>query len=160
MNLTELLKNSARRWPQKIAFVEDTTEISYAALTEKIDAFAVQLKPLALPPGARVGLCFPNCVNYVALTYALWKIQAVVVPVPTECPPEELLEIASTMELSAILSQKPIAGSEPLTPEVFLARLKLEKPADNSISAAISFSSSVGHSVGTGTATALIFHSA
>ena len=131
MNLTELLENSARRWPQKIAFVEDASEISYAALAEKINSFAEKLKPLALPPGARVGLCFPNCVNYVALTYALWKTGAVVVPVPTECPPEELLEIASTMELSAILSQKPIAGSEPLTPEVFLARLTLDKPADN-----------------------------
>ena len=131
MNLTELLEQSARRWPQKIAFVEDATEISYAALAEKIDAFAAQLKPLALPPGARVGLCFPNCVNYVALTYALWKIQAVVVPVPTECPPEELNEIAATMELSALLSPKPIGAGESLVPDIFFTRLKLEKPADN-----------------------------
>src|SRR5882672_3477626 len=127
MNLTELLENSARRWPQKTAFVEDSSQISYATLAEKIDAFAEKLKLLRLPPGARVGLCFPNSVNYVALTYALWKINAIVVPVPTECPPEELQEIAATMELSAILSQKPLAQSEPLTPEIFLTRIKLEK---------------------------------
>src|SRR5258708_3004855 len=68
MNLTELLDASARRQPHKTAFVEDTTEVSYATLTEKIDSFTVQLRTLCLPPGARVGLCFPNCVNYVALT--------------------------------------------------------------------------------------------
>jgi long-chain acyl-CoA synthetase len=76
-----------------------------------------------LPPGSRAGLCFPNCVNYVALTYALWKINVVVVPVPTECPPEELSEITATMKLSAVLSQKPLAHGEPLTPEIFLTRL-------------------------------------
>ena len=35
------------------------------------------------------------------------------------------------MELSAILSQKPIAQSTPLVPDVFLARYTLAHPADN-----------------------------
>src|SRR5579859_7040242 len=112
MNLTELLDESVRRHPQKIAFVEDANTITYAALAEKIADFAGSLKALGLPAGARVGLCFPNGVDYIALTYALWRIEAVVVPVGTECPPEELTEIATAMELSAILSQKPVTGSE------------------------------------------------
>jgi len=131
MNLIELLENSARRWPRKTAFVEDGAEISYAALVEKTDLFAEKLSLLSLPPGARVGLCFPNCVNYVALTYALWKNNFVVVPVPTECPPEELNEIAATMELAAILSQKPLAQSELLAPEIFSTRLNPAMPPDN-----------------------------
>jgi long-chain acyl-CoA synthetase len=131
MNLTDLLAGSVRRSPQKTAFVEDTTEVSYAALAEKIDFFAEKLRSLCLPPGARVGLCFPNSVNYVALTYALWQIQVVVVPVPTECPPEELHEIAAAMELAAIVSQKTLAQSEPLTPDSFLTRFTLAHPADN-----------------------------
>jgi long-chain acyl-CoA synthetase len=131
MNLTELLDNTARRCPQKTAFVEDFNVVSYTALVEKINSFASRLEKLSLPPGSRVGLCFPNSVNYVALTYALWKINAVVVPVPTECPPEELNEIAATMELSAILSQKPFADSEPLAPEIFVSRLKLATPPNN-----------------------------
>jgi long-chain acyl-CoA synthetase len=131
MNLTELLENSARRWPQKTAFVEDSSEISYAALAGKNNFFAEKLKSLRLPAGARVGLCFPNSVNYVALTYALWKINAIVVPVPTECPAEELSEIAATMELAAILSQKPSAQSEPLAPEIFVSRFKLAATPDN-----------------------------
>jgi len=125
MNLTELLETSARRWPHKTAFVEATAEISYAALVERIDSFAEKLKPLGLPSGSRVGLCFPNSINYVALTYALWKTNVIVVPVPTECPPEELEEIAATMELAAILSQKPLA------PEIFVSKFPLAIPPNN-----------------------------
>ena len=131
MNLTELLENSARRSPQKTAFVEDNLEISYAALAQKIDSFAEKLKSLSLPDGARVGICFPNSVNYVALTYALWKIKAIAVPVPTECPPEELAEITRTMGLSSVLSQKPLAQSKPLTPEIFAAVLEPIVSPDN-----------------------------
>ena len=131
MNLNELLENSVRRQPQKIAFVEESSEVSYALLAEKINGFVANINSLQFPSGARIGLCFPNGVNYVALTYALWQTGAVVVPVPTECPPEELAEIAATMELSAILSQKPLAHCEPLTPEVFLTRQPLAAPADN-----------------------------
>jgi long-chain acyl-CoA synthetase len=131
MNLTELLELSARRWPQKTAFVEDTTEISYAALAEKISLLAEKISAMRFTAGARVGLCFPNSVNYVALTYALWKNNLVVVPVPTECPPEELHEIAATMELSAILSQKPLANGEPLAPEIFVSRFQLATNANN-----------------------------
>ncbi len=123
MNLTELLEASVRRRPQKTAFVEDNFEISYAALAKKIHLLAEKLKELHLPAGSRVGLCFPNSVNYVALTYALWKINLIVVPVPTECPLEELAEITRTMELSAVLSQKPLAPGEPLAPEIFVSGL-------------------------------------
>ena len=131
MNLTELLDETIRRHPEKIALVEDANAVTYAALGERINDFATSLKGLGLPVGARVGLCFPNGVDYVALTYALWRIGTVVVPVPTECPPEELGEIATTMELSAILSQKQIVGSEPFRPGVFLSRKQLAQPADN-----------------------------
>jgi long-chain acyl-CoA synthetase len=131
MNLAELLENSVRRWPQKTAFVENDAEISYAALAEKIDTFAEKIKSLQLPIGSRVGLCFPNSVNYVALTYALWKNDFVVVPVPTECPLEELNEIATVMELSVILSQKPLAQSESLTSEVFVSKFALTTSPNN-----------------------------
>jgi long-chain acyl-CoA synthetase len=131
MNLIELLENSARRWPHKTAFVEEPAGNSYAELMEKIQGLAEKFSALQFPPGSRIGLCFGNGVNYVALTYALWKNNFVVVPVPTECPPEEMNEIATAMELSAFVSPKPIGTGEALMPDIFVTRLKLEKPADN-----------------------------
>ncbi|HVU26421.1 MAG TPA: class I adenylate-forming enzyme family protein [Verrucomicrobiae bacterium] len=131
MNLTELLDAAVECWPQKPALIEDSTIISYAALAEKINFWAEKLKRFGLVPESRVGLCFPNCIDYVALTFALWKINVIVVPVPVECPLEEWSEIAETMELSAILSQKSLGQSEPLQPNCFLTCLNRATLPDN-----------------------------
>jgi len=131
MNLTELLEATARRLPQKAALVDDSTTISYAQLVSLVDSHAAQLRGLGLPHGARVGLCFPNSVDYVALTFALWRVDAVVVPLPTEFTAEELEDIAATMQLEAIFSHKAAAISTPLTANCFVTRLAPPEPADN-----------------------------
>ncbi len=124
MNLIEQLTASAKRWPDKAAFVSDAGTVTYDALCARVDALAEKLAGLKLAAGSRVGLCFPNSVDYVALTYALWKAQAIVVPVPTECPPEELSEIVSTMHLTMILSDKALSmgQSELLVEGIFFTR--------------------------------------
>ncbi len=50
MNLNELPDISARRWPQKAAFVENSTTVSYATLAERIGSFAATLKTLQWAP--------------------------------------------------------------------------------------------------------------
>src|SRR5580704_939930 len=104
MNLTELLDKTARRWPQKPALIEGDIIVSYAGLIQKTGELTAQLQVLQVQPGHRVGLCLPNSINYVALTFALWRINAVVVPIPMECTEDELSNIATTMQLEAILS--------------------------------------------------------
>src|SRR5712671_5943271 len=99
MNLTELLDNTASNWPQRMALVEGDKTVSYAELIEKTNELAAQLRLLQLAPGCRIGLCFPNGVNYVALTFALWRVNAVVVPIPMECTEEEAGDIAAKMQL-------------------------------------------------------------
>jgi len=132
MNLTELLDSTASRWPQQPALIEESAIVSYAHLVEKVDSFAVQLRALPISQGGRVGLCYPNSITYVALTFALWRINAVVVPIPMECAEEELSSIAETMQLAGILSLKPIdPGSVSLQPDCFFTRLTPAVPADN-----------------------------
>lgn len=131
MNLTELLDKTASDWPNKMALIEGDSVVSYLELVENTLALATQLRKLQLSPSCRVGICFPNSVNYVALTFALWRINAVVVPIPTECTEEELSDIAAKMQLEAILSRKPRAQSVSLGPDVFFTRLTLALPSDN-----------------------------
>jgi long-chain acyl-CoA synthetase len=131
MNLTELLDQAASHWPKRIALIEGESTISYTELVENTILRARQLEALQLSPACRVGICFPNSVNYVALTFALWRINAVVVPIPLECTEEESWNIAATMQLEAILSRKPREQSVPLGPEVFFTRLTPELPPDN-----------------------------
>ncbi|MBI3880960.1 MAG: acyl--CoA ligase [Verrucomicrobia bacterium] len=131
MNLTELLEEAAGRWPHKAAFIEEGVPVSYSALVEKINALAAQFRALQLPTGCRVGLCHANGVGYVALTFALWKVNAVVVPVPTESTPEEIADMIAAMQLEAMLAPKPSAGSVAVGPEIFFTRLNPPSPPDN-----------------------------
>ena len=131
MNLTELLDKTASDWPKRMALIEGDNAVSYAELVENTVVLATKLRALQLSPACRVGLCFPNSVNYVALTFALWRINAVVVPIPMECTEDELADIARTMQLEAILSQKPRVHSVPLRPDVFFTRLAPTLPSDN-----------------------------
>jgi long-chain acyl-CoA synthetase len=136
MNLTELLDNTASSWPQKPALVEGNTAVSYSELVGKIRALANQLEALGVRPGARIGLCFPNSVNYVALTYALWRLGAVVVPVPVECTEEELTAITTSMELEGILSPQSRSRSVAVQPDYFFLKLNPTPPENHGLNIA------------------------
>jgi len=131
MNLTELLDKTASHWPEKPALIEGAAIVSYAQLVEKTGALASELAAFALSPGDRVGLCCPNSITYVALTFALWRINAVVVPIPTECTEEEFWHIAGTMRLAAIISQKPRGQSTAMSADFFFTKLSPASPPDN-----------------------------
>jgi long-chain acyl-CoA synthetase len=131
MNLIELLNEAAGRCPQKPALIEGTRIVSYAGLADQARDLALKLEALRLSPGARIGLCYPNSIRYVALTFALWKLGAVVVPVPIESTAEDLEDLSTTMELAGVLSQKASAGSLELDPECHFVSFAREQSANN-----------------------------
>jgi len=131
MNLTELLDESAVRWPKKPAIIEGDTAISYNELLAKISSLTSQLQSLQLSPSCRIGLCYPNGIDYIALTFALWRMNLVVVPIPTESTDEDLFTIAATMELEGILSQKPLGGSAKIQQNCFFTRAEPATATDN-----------------------------
>jgi long-chain acyl-CoA synthetase len=131
MNLTELLDKAAAGSPDKPALIEDSAAVSYAELVQRIHGLAAGLQSLPIRPGSRIGLAFPNGISYVALTFALWHVQAVVVPIPTECTEEETAEIAGALQLEATLGPKPQGTSVALAPECFFTKLDPSSPPDN-----------------------------
>src|SRR2546423_6043996 len=131
MNLVKLLENSVRQHAPKPALIEDSAAVSYAELGQRVSGLAAKLEGLAFAPGSRIGLHYPNSVVYVALTFALWKAGAVVVPIPVECTEEEVENLASSMELQGILSAKPAKESSELMTGCYFTRRELERPADN-----------------------------
>lgn len=131
MNLTELLDHTASNWPNQNALIDGDRAVSYVELVERTLTLAKQLRTLGLASAGRVGICFPNCVNYVALTYALWRVNAVVVPIPAEGSEAESSNIAGTMQLEGILSPKPRGQSVALGPEIFFTRLTSPPPPDH-----------------------------
>src|SRR5262245_19860246 len=123
MNLTEQLDHAAARWPQKPALIEDSKVVTYATLVDRVSEMAARLAVSGVTASQRVGLCLPNGIQYVVLTYALWRAGAVVVPIPAECPPEEVSEIREAMQLDALVGLKPSEHSTPLAPDCHLTKL-------------------------------------
>lgn len=131
MNLTEVLDESAARWPEKPAIVEGQTAVSYKELLAKISSFVSQIQALQLSTSCRIGLCYPNSIDYIALTFALWRLKIIVVPIPIESTESDFLTIAATMELDGILSQKPLADSTLIRENCYFTQAKPAACADN-----------------------------
>jgi long-chain acyl-CoA synthetase len=131
MNLIETLDRAAQRWPDKPALVEGEASVSYSGLVAQTHRLARELTNLGVSSGTRVGLSFPNGIAYVALTYALWRVGAVVVPVPSECTEQEAAEIAEAMELGAMVSYAARPGSVSLGDGCYFTRLNGPARPDN-----------------------------
>lgn len=131
MNLIELLESTAGRWPEKPAIIEDSATVSYSELSEKVSGLATQLHTLGVGEGCRVGLCYPNSINYVALTFAVWRLNAIVVPIPTECTAEERTTIADTLQLHAIICQEQAPTASAFQPDCFFTSLVPKEKPDN-----------------------------
>ena len=131
MNLTELLDQTAAASPDRPALIEESTVVSYVELVRRVNELAAKLELLPIRSGSRIGLAFPNGINYVALTFALWRVNAVVVPVPTECAEEEVAEIAESLQLDGILAPNARPESVALTPGCHFTRLHPNERADN-----------------------------
>ena len=131
MNLTKLLEQTAKRYPHKPAVVEESTVVTYGELVRQVSELVAHIQSLHIDYGSRVGLAFPNGIAYVALTFALWRLNIVVVPVPTECPEEEIDEIAVAMQLAGILTPKPRTNSVAVSTDCYFTKLNPPTPPDN-----------------------------
>lgn len=131
MNLYNSLEATAARLPQKNALIEEDAVVTYAELLRRVNEFADQIHELGVRPGNRIGLAFPNSTPYVALTYALWKCGAVVVPIPTECSTDEVAEIASAMQLQGLITATASAQGVAFAPKCFFVARQPASPPDN-----------------------------
>ena len=131
MNLNEFLTIAAGQWPEKAALIEEDTVLTYRDLQNQITRAQEQLSALSLPVGCRVGLRYPNSIAYVVLTFALWRINAVVIPIPIECTDEEVAEIIDAIQVEAILSPKSHQESVPVGPHCFVTRHTAPPRVDN-----------------------------
>jgi fatty-acyl-CoA synthase len=75
------LEVSARRWPDKPAYLFLGRAITFKALHAQAEALAGWLQSRGVGTGDRVVIYLQNCPQYVAAVYAILRANAVVVPV-------------------------------------------------------------------------------
>ncbi|MFO7860282.1 MAG: class I adenylate-forming enzyme family protein [Desulfosalsimonas sp.] len=103
MNLYALFKDAAGRYPEKPAIIDKDITVSYRELDDMICALAEDLRAFGVLPRQMIGLCFVNSPAYIAFTYALWKLDAAVVPIDADFKEAEVRQVCDRMQLSAII---------------------------------------------------------
>ena len=116
MNLVELLDATAARQPEHPAIIgpADDENLSYAQFRTWVDETAELLSGHGVRKGHCVGLHCPSGRNYICLTYAIWRLGACVVPIPTELSAEEKMRVCEGIALDYILSDR--GGKGKLSP--------------------------------------------
>ena len=103
MNVYLLFDAAAENLAEKPAVVEKDLSVSYGELSAMITGIARDLEAAGLLRGDIVGLRFPNSIAYIAITYALWKLDAAVVPLDPELAAPEIDEVCGRMHLTAVI---------------------------------------------------------
>jgi len=129
MNVYQLIEDAAKQYPDHMAVMENDVSVSYRSLLMIIDAIAEDLRELGIDAGHRVGLFFPNSIAYIAITYALWKLDAAVVPIDTALKESEVEHICGAMRLASIIGFSFTAGSirkkcSEIRPEFYFRKLQ------------------------------------
>jgi len=103
VSLKRLIRNSVCNYPEKIAIIEEDAAVSYDLLLKIIEEIAGDLREFGIREGSLIGLRFPNGIACIAITFAIWEVGAIVVPIGTELKNTEVEDVCSTMQLNAII---------------------------------------------------------
>ncbi len=92
----DLLDHSASLYPDKLAVIDEKTEVTYAQLKEKVDRLAIAFLRLGIKKFDRILLQLPNRHEFVVAFYAMQRIGAVPV---LAVPRQEYHEISHFFKL-------------------------------------------------------------
>jgi len=79
-SLTDYLRESAGRWPDRPALLFKGSTITYRGVEEQSNALGAALREMGVKRGDRVGICLPNCPQFLIAEFAAWKVGAIVCP--------------------------------------------------------------------------------
>jgi acyl-CoA synthetase (AMP-forming)/AMP-acid ligase II len=91
--LTDVLRERARRHPDRVAYHAGDTSVTYAEFDRRVDRAAAALAAAGVGPGDRVAMLDKNSLEYVELLFAAARIGAVQVPVNYRLAPDEVAYI-------------------------------------------------------------------
>src|SRR5687767_11438048 len=90
MNVGDLLTNTGRSYPDRVAFYWDGQQRTYAECNQRADALARALADLGVGRGDRVALSMANCPELMEAMFAAWKLGAAVVPLNARFTADEI----------------------------------------------------------------------
>jgi long-chain acyl-CoA synthetase len=136
MNLSGIVERAAEQWPTSMALVQDGRAFTYENLFEAIGKLSDALIGIGIGRGAKVGVVFPRCIEYVLSCFAVLKAGAIAVPISAALKADEIAAAAAAVDIDAFcchenlistLAGTGIAGigafhRSPSTPSIAITR--------------------------------------
>lgn len=132
----QFLENSARIYPDKVAYIQDAVKATYKQINAQADKLACLLVNNGVEVGDRIVMLLPNCLEYVVSYYGILKSGGIAVPLNMETKIDALAPLLADLRPKAIihvsrlektLQTLPMPGFQPFL--ISVARQR-ELPAD------------------------------
>ena len=102
MNISNLLARHARKYPNQTAVISLGQETTYQQLDDQVNKIAGSLRASGIVKGDKVGIFMPNVQEFVALYFAIQRINAVVVPINAKFVTREIEYVLNHSDAKAI----------------------------------------------------------
>jgi acyl-CoA synthetase (AMP-forming)/AMP-acid ligase II len=112
LTIPALLARSVRECGQDTYLVTPTDRLTYAAAGQRSAAVARRLLYAGVGKGTRVGLFFPNGVEWVIWWLALSRIGAVVVPLSTLYTPAEIAKVVRLADIGLLIGPTEVLHTD------------------------------------------------
>lgn len=104
MNLSSRLSDTARKWPQKNAYIFNDHSCSYAELDTAVTKFAGGLRALGVKKGDHVGLLLGNSPHFIISFYGALRLGATVIPINPVYTLDEIGYILSNGDVKVVIA--------------------------------------------------------
>lgn len=94
-NLAAMLRQTAARLPKTTALVRGDIRWTWSELDQRVDALAAALGDAGIGRGDVVMLHGANCLDYLTVMFATWRVGAVITPTNSKLPADEVVKLAS-----------------------------------------------------------------
>jgi acyl-CoA synthetase (AMP-forming)/AMP-acid ligase II len=111
--LFPLLQRAATNWPDDIGLVRGTHRLTFLQLKNAAEHLAAEFQRANVKPGDKIGLMCHNGPEYVIGSFALFRIDAVVVPVFPGLKELEITALDADLRLDGICYSPDVAASLP-----------------------------------------------
>jgi acyl-CoA synthetase (AMP-forming)/AMP-acid ligase II len=105
MNVTQVLKDTIHRFPQKTALLFKGEEVTFEQLGEKVFSLAQALWQLGIRKGDKIAIYLPNCPQYIYSYLAIFCCGATAVPLDYMLTQEELFSCLEHCKARLLIAQ-------------------------------------------------------
>ncbi|MDM5225985.1 long-chain-fatty-acid--CoA ligase [Cytobacillus sp. NJ13] len=109
-NLNENLRRSARKFPEKYAYIYEDISVTYRELNQLVDQFAAGLSAQGVGKGDGVALILGNSPEFIIAYYGILRIGAIAIPINPMFTQREISYILDNSQAKVVIGHASVGS--------------------------------------------------